>query len=350
MTTTQKPTFLRYIARALHPPWSQRTRILLLIFVVIVMSVSIVVLLITQRDTGDSTPAMKSSSPKVTTTPQKTTPVIKPSPAPATTPQPSWWQPSTGTLPWQWEISHAIDLSNSQDAGTSSQTYQGNTAAKPTVYDIDGFDNSAATVAAIHTIGARAICYIEVGALKSYRPDAAAFPTAAIGNGVPDYPNEKYLDITNPTLIALIKARVAMCHSKGFDGVEPDIDDSYAADTGFALSEKGEVAYLSQLSDYAHSLGLAWGLKNGGDGSDSTTFVTDMLSHSDYAVIEEPYYRNTIGYFYPSFSNAGKALFIAEYTNDTTSAAAFCPQALADHANAALFSVNLDGGARVACK
>jgi hypothetical protein len=34
----------------------------------------------------------------------------------------------------------------------------------------------------------------------------------------------------------------------------------------FTISESDEIAYLTKLSDYAHSLGLAWGLKNGGDG------------------------------------------------------------------------------------
>jgi Glycoside-hydrolase family GH114 len=42
--------------------------------------------------------------------------------------------------------------------------------------DIDGFDNSAATVAGFHALGQRTICYIDVGTWESARPDAGGFP------------------------------------------------------------------------------------------------------------------------------------------------------------------------------
>ena len=58
----------------------------------------------------------------------------------------------------------------------------------------------------------------------------------------------------------------------------------------------------------------------------------------------------TSGYFHPALYNAGKAMFVAEYTNDTSSASSFCPQALADHTNAALFDVALDGKTRTPCQ
>jgi hypothetical protein len=43
-------------------------------------------------------------------------------------------------------------------------------------------------------------------------------------------------------------------------------------------------------------------------------------------------------------------MFVAEYTDDTSSASSFCPQAITDHTNAALFSVNLDGTVRDPCQ
>jgi len=150
-------------------------------------------------------------------------------------------------------------------------------------------------------------------------------------------------------VLTVIEARIAMCAQKGFDGIEPDIDDSYTDDTGFTISESSNVAYLVTLSTYAHSLGLAWGLKNGGDGGMPTQFVSDMLAHVDFAVVEEPFFLGTIGYFKPALYNAGKAMFVAEYTNDTSSASSFCPQALTDHTNAALFDVALDAKVRTPC-
>ena len=262
----------------------------------------------------------------------------------------AWWQPGTGSLPWQWELDHALVTSNAADLGTGDTTAAGAAAADPIVYDIDGFDNGNAEVAALHSAGKKAICYIEVGAAENDRPDYASFPVAALGKGVSGYPAEKYLDITDAAVLTIIEARIAMCASKGFDGIEPDIDDSYTDDTGFSISEASDVAYLTTLSDYAHAHGLAWGLKNGGDGGTPAKFIADMLPHVDFAVVEEPFFLATIGTFSPAFYDAGKPLFVAEYTNDTSSATSFCPQALADHTNAALFDVALDAKVRTPCE
>jgi hypothetical protein len=278
--------------------------------------------------------------------------VSHPSDAPVDGPPeaaPGVWQPGTGSLPWQWELDHTLDTTNAADMGTGDLTYTGANAAAPLVYDIDGFDNDATQVSALHGLGKKVICYIEVGAAENYRPDYAQFPTSALGKAIDGYPQEKYLDIGNATVLTVIEARVAMCSQKGFDGIEPDIDDSYTDDTGFTITESDNVTYLVTLSEYAHSLGIAWGLKNGGDGGMPTEFVGDMLAHIDFAVVEEPFFLMTIGYFYPTLYSAGKAMFVAEYTNDTSSASTFCPQALSDHTNAALFDVALDAKTRTPC-
>lgn len=260
-----------------------------------------------------------------------------------------WWKPGTGQISWQWEIDHEISTTNATDMGTDAKTYTGAAAVAPAVFDIDGFNNSAADVSSLHTQGKKVICYIEVGAIENYRPDYAQFPATSMGSGVQGYPSEKYLDINNPTVVQIIKSRIDMCHSKGFDAIEPDIDDSYTDNTGFTISLQNNVDYLTNLSAYAHSLGMSWGLKNGGDGGDPTTFVTKMLPNVDFAVTEEPYFLKTIGFFHPAFLNAGKAMFVAEYTPNTSSAADFCTQSLTDHTDAVLYDLNLDGKTRETC-
>lgn len=263
---------------------------------------------------------------------------------------PGWWRPGTSSLPWQWEIAHEIQTTSAADMGTGGTTYSGAPAAAPVVYDIDGFGNSAADVAALHALGKKVICYVEVGGAESYRPDYSKFPAAALGKGVPSYPSEKYLDIRDATVLAVMKERIDMCAAKSFDAVEPDLDDTYGFDTGFPLSIGDEISYLTKLSDYAHSKGMAWGLKNGGDGGDPAAFISGMLPHVEFAVVEEPYFLKTIDHFEPAFSAASKALFVAEYTNDTSSASTFCPAAIAKHTNAALFNVALDASARTPCE
>ncbi len=262
----------------------------------------------------------------------------------------TWWAPGTGALPWQWELDHEIVTTSSSDMGTGDTTYLGAAAAAPVVYDIDGFDNSAADVSALHALGKKVICYVEVGAAESYRPDYGQFAAADLGKAIQGYPDEKYVNINSSAVLVIMKARVKMCATKGFDGIEPDIDDSYTDNTGFTITEAENVSYLATLSDYAHSLGLAWGLKNGGDGGNPGKFVPDMLPHVDFAVVEEPFFLKTIGFFYPVIDKAGKAVFVAEYTNDTSSSSSFCLTAIADHTNAALFDVALDGKVRDPCQ
>ena len=270
--------------------------------------------------------------------------------APAGDAPAGWWEPGTAVLPWQWELDHEIVTTSATDMGTGDTTASGSPATAPAVYDIDGFDNTAADVAALHALGKKVICYVEVGAAESYRPDYAQFPASALGSAVSGYPKEKYLDIRDAVVVSVIEARIAMCAQKGFDGIEPDIDDSYADTTGFPITQSDDVAYLTKLSTYAHSHGVAWGLKNGGDGGDPATFIPAVVPIIDFAVVEEPFYLKTIGSFEPALYGAGKAVFVAEYTNDTTSASTFCPQALADHANAALFDVGLDAKVRAPCQ
>ena len=61
--------------------------------------------------------------------------------------------------------------------------------------DMDGFDNSAATVSSFHARGQRTICYIDVGTWENWRPDAGQFPSSVLGssNG---WPGERWLDVS----------------------------------------------------------------------------------------------------------------------------------------------------------
>ena len=44
------------------------------------------------------------------------------------------------------------------------------------MYDIDLFETSAATVAALHAESRKVICYVNAGGWENWRPDAALFP------------------------------------------------------------------------------------------------------------------------------------------------------------------------------
>jgi hypothetical protein len=127
-----------------------------------------------------------------------------------------------------------------------------------------------------------------------------------------------------------------MCASKGFDAVDPDIDDSYTASTGFALTKAVEESYLRSLSSFAHSLGLAWGLKNG-DATDG--FAKDLLSSTDFAVVEQCNEYQSCSAF-DAFSGT-KPVFEIEYSLST---AQFCPADTTRGWNGVRQNVSLAGG------
>src|SRR5581483_2160182 len=116
----------------------------------------------------------------------------------------AYWKPTAG-LSWQWQLTGKID-----------QTVD------VAVYDIDGFDNDAATVKALHDKGRKVICYLSVGSYEDWRPDASKFAAAVLGNDYPGWPGERFVDIRAKALRDIMAARFDICKQKGFDGVEPD--------------------------------------------------------------------------------------------------------------------------------
>lgn len=256
-------------------------------------------------------------------------------PATAAPPR-SWWHPGPRPLPWQWELDHPLSLSSPGDMGTAATALGGGPAARPAVYDIDGFENPAATVTALHARGDKVICYIEVGAAESGRPDYRQFPARALGKGVPSYPQERYLDLRDAAAARVIENRIAMCAAKGFDAVETDIDESYATDTGFPLTRATEESYMRRLAGYMHALGLAWVIKNPDDTGDS--YAADMAQVADAVLTEQCNENSTCGYL-SSYTHR-KLVLNAEYN---LPASRFCPADTARGWSGARFPLALDG-------
>lgn len=228
-------------------------------------------------------------------------------------------------MSWQWQLTTPVD-----------------TSVAVQMYDIDLFDNDASVVAGLHAAGRRAICYMEVGAWESYRPDAASFPESIKGNVMPGYSSERYVDIRSPLLRPIIEARLDMCKAKGFDGIEPDIDDSYAEGAsvvGFPLTYQDQITYDTWLVGAAHARGLTILLKNG------PGLAADLATVMDGALDEQCFQYGECAPF-SAFINLGKPVFEVEYNLATS---AFCPQANALNFNALRKHTNLDAY-RVPCR
>lgn len=221
-------------------------------------------------------------------------------PAPTRTARPGkkLWQPRPGVA-WQWQLDGKVDPS-----------------ADVPVYDIDGFENSAADVARLHRDGRKVICYINAGAWENFRPDKDDFPRSALGasNG---WEGERWLDIRRlSALRPVMERRVDMCRDKGFDAVEPDLVEGYTNDTGFPLTASDQLAYNRMIAHIAHARGLSVGLKN------DLQQIPKLLRDFDFAVNEECAQYDECAELSP-FIAADKAVFHVEYQEPTS---AFCAE------------------------
>jgi len=225
------------------------------------------------------------------------------------------WVPPR-SLTWYWQLRDALNLNWPVAA-----------------YDIDGMSNTAATVAALHAQGKRVICYVNVGASESFRPDYALFPAAVKGTALgEEWPGENWLDIRAPVVQSIMAARFQLCAERGFDAVEPDNMDGYSNNNGFALTAADQLAYNRWVADAVHALGMAVFQKNDSDQ------VAALQPSFDGAITEQCNTSSDCAAFTP-YLTAGKPVLNAEYGTDTT----FCAADNAAGIMGARFALLLDG-------
>lgn len=233
----------------------------------------------------------------------------------------------------------AVDVSGlmvSPDSGATLTNYWsssiGNTlqiqydgaldTSKPVdIYNVDMFDTSAAEVAGLHTQGKKVMCYINAGSWEDWRPDASQFPLAVLGNDYDGWPGEKWLDIRRVDLLApILRARLDLCKSKGFDGVDPDNVNGFENPTGFPLSAQDQINFNIWLANEAHTRGLSIGLKN------DSGQIASLLPNFDWALTEDCFDQGWCADMSP-FIQAGKPVFAVEYTDTGIDFNLFCTQA-----------------------
>jgi hypothetical protein len=211
------------------------------------------------------------------------------------------WQPKPTTAAWQWQLQGRID-----------------TSIVAGVYEVDGFDVGSKTVAKLHRLGRKAICYLDVGSWESYRPDARRFPKSVLGRAYEGYPDERWLDVRRIDLLApILRRRFDLCRRKGFDAVEPDNLAGYENETGFPLTDGDQLRFNRWVAREVRRRGMAVALKN------DPEQVAQLLPSFDFAVVEECFAYEECGKFSP-FVAAGKRVFVAEYSEPL---AAICAQA-----------------------
>jgi hypothetical protein len=180
-------------------------------------------------------------------------------------------------------------------------------AGKYHIWDFDMFDAPKSTIQAFKENGHAVVCYFSAGSWENWRPDADEFPAAAKGKGLDGWPGERWLDTNNKQVRAIMKKRIQLAKSKGCDAVDADNMDGYGNPTGFSLTKDDAVSYVKFLSSTAHSLGLAYGLKNAGD------IIPRVVDVCDFSVNEQCAEYNECRP-YQAFIRQNKPVFHLEYT------------------------------------
>lgn len=240
----------------------------------------------------------------------------------------AWFQPSAKDT-WQWQIEG--ELHASYDVR---------------VYDIDLFENDAATMAELRAAGRAVICYFSAGTFEPWRDDAGAYPAAIVGAALADWPDERWVDVRSKTLRAILARRLDLAAEKGCDAVEPDNVTAFRNESGFDLTPEDQLDFNRWLADEAHARGLGVGLKNDGDQA------IELAPWFDFSVNEECHAYDECAELSP-FLDAEKPVFNAEYAEDEAEAVALaatlCPNALAAGTRTLILPLDLDDAFRVSC-
>jgi hypothetical protein len=200
-----------------------------------------------------------------------------------------YWKPKAGDS-WQIVLPYALN----------------DTSVNASVYDIDLFLNPASTIAELHAMNRKVICYFSAGSYENFRNDSGEFNKSDYAKGLDGWPGENWLNTNSANVRRIMTERLALAAKIGCDGVDPDNVDGYDNDTGFDLTANDAVNYMTFLAAGAHSLGMAIGLKNAG------TIVNATLDMMQWEVNEQCVQYNECEQFQP-FIQAGKPVFHIEY-------------------------------------
>jgi hypothetical protein len=237
---------------------------------------------------------------------------------------PSVWHPHPHTS-WQWQLEGTID-----------------TSLDVAMYDIDMIEG-ASVIDQLHADGRIVICYFSAGSYEPGRPDSNEFPSAALGNVLDGWPDERWLDTRSDAVRDIMRGRLDRAVASHCDGVEPDNVDGFENGSGFPLTAATQLDYNRFLASEAHARNLSVGLKN--DIDQATQLVGDF----DWALDEQCFEYDECDKLAP-FIDVDKAVFQVEY-GSASLAQTVCPKANAANFDTLIKPADMAVTAsRIACR
>jgi hypothetical protein len=186
------------------------------------------------------------------------------------------------------------------------------------VYIAD-LETPPAVIDDLHAAGRIVICYFSGGTLEPFRDDAARFPAAALGTPLAAYPNERWVDVRDPTVRSIMGDRIGAAAAAGCDGLDASGLAAFAADNGLGLSRADQLAYDRWLAAAAHARGLSIGFVE-----NDASLSQDLQADFDWVIAS-----SCVDADCPTaapFVAARKAAFLIEY-GDASRVDAVCSKA-----------------------
>ena len=134
------------------------------------------------------------------------------------TPRPTLWRPSVNST-WQIVLQSSILLSGSPP----------NLTPDVDIYDVDLFETPASTIATLHSLGKKVICYFSAGSYEKGRPDAGGYDEGDLGSVMEGWPDERWVRLGSESVRRVVKGRVELASGKGCDGVDGDNVDGFVS-------------------------------------------------------------------------------------------------------------------------
>jgi len=201
-------------------------------------------------------------------------------------------------------------------------------------YVVDLFGTSSAKIQEYKNAGKKVVCYFSAGSYENWRSDASQFPQDTwctpgencarsvhiMGEWCQSGGScEWWLDHRKASVRTVMGARLDLARGKGCDAVEPDNVDAYSHDDEIACTDQAcwgitaadQLAYNRWLAEAAHARCLGIALKNDIDQ------VAQLASSFDFAINEQCQQYQECGVYKSTFVAQNKAVFNAEYRQDS---------------------------------
>ncbi|KAF4634810.1 hypothetical protein G7Y89_g3293 [Cudoniella acicularis] len=167
------------------------------------------------------------------------------------------------------------------------------------IFEIDVFKHEAPTIALMHSLGKKVVCYFSAATAEENRPDYKDFLPQDFGEALVDWKGENYVNISSDSVWVIMQRRIKQASDKGCDAIEPDNT-------------------VEKLAREARSYNMSMGVKN------CQEILPDVSHLVQFAINEECAYNETSCLPYANFTNpppssgmVPKPVFHVEYVNYT---------------------------------